>query len=159
MKTIKIQIEKNLRWLVILLATAVVIITSMVVANATQTITTPNAVKITYNLAPNANSAPITPAANTSVLVMGCCTTAGLLAVGHVSLLHSPGTLMAWTGVESHSGMPTTFASGTSDAPGAHIVFIDAGHVVDIQMATVDTIRVHNSHASLTLAGSVTLIW
>jgi hypothetical protein len=142
------------------LAAVVAIITSAVVANATQTITTPNAMKITYNLAPGANSAAITPAANTSVLVMGCCTTTGLLAVGHVSLLHTPGTLMAWTGVESHSGMPTTFASGTSDAPGAHIVFIDAAHVVDVQIGTtVDTIRVHNGHASLTLAGNVTVIW
>jgi hypothetical protein len=158
MKAIRMRIQKNSRPLVILLATAVVILTTMVVANASQTFATPNAAKITYNLAPNANSAPITPAANTSVLVMGCCTTTGLLAVGHVSLLHTPGTLMAWTGVESHSGMPTTFASGTSDAPGAHIVFIDAAHVVDIQMASVDTIRVHNGSAG-TRAGNVTLIW
>jgi hypothetical protein len=158
MKTIKIQIQKSSRWLVIVLATVVLILTTMVVANASLTFTTPNAVKITYNLAAGANSTAITPAANTSVLVMGCCTTTGLLAVGHVSLLHTPGTLMAWTGVESHSGMPTTFASGTSDAPGAHIVFIDAAHVVDIQMATVDTILVHNGSTG-TRAGNVTLIW
>ena len=153
--------EKSSRWAAMLLAGIVAIITSAVVANATQTITTPNAMKITYNLAPGANSAAITPASNTSVLVMGCCTTIGLRAVGHVSLVHNtPSTLMVWTGVESHSGMPTTFASGTSDAPGAHIVFIDAGHFVDVQIGTtVDTIRVHNGHASLTLAGNVTLIW
>jgi hypothetical protein len=39
-------------------------------------------------------------------------------------------------------------------------MFIDAGHVVEIQVnPTVDTIRIHNGHPSLTLAGSVTLIW
>ena len=158
MKAITMRIQKFSRPGVILLATVVAIITSMVVANATQTITTPNVAKIAFSLAPGANSAAITPAANTSVLVMGCCTTTGLLAVGHVSLLHTPSTLMAWTGVESHSGMPTTFASGTSDAPGAHIVFIDAAHVVDIQMATVDTIRVHNASGGVR-SGNVTLVW
>jgi hypothetical protein len=56
-----------------LLATFVAIITCLAVANATQTITTPNAVKITYNLAAGASSAAITPASNTSVLVLGCC--------------------------------------------------------------------------------------
>jgi hypothetical protein len=77
-----------------------------------------------------------------------------------VSLLHSPSTLIAWSGVESHSGVPTTIASGANSTPGTHIVFIDAGHVVDVQIgATVDTIRVHNSHPSLTLAANVTLIW
>src|SRR5215472_628031 len=115
MKTIITRTEKSSRWAAILLAAVVAIITCLTVANATQTITTPNAMKITYNLAPGTNSALITPAANTPVLVMGCCTTIGLRAVGHVSLVHNtPGTLMAWTGVESHSGMPTTFASGTS---------------------------------------------
>ncbi|HEY2625190.1 MAG TPA: hypothetical protein VGI41_00415 [Candidatus Udaeobacter sp.] len=139
---------------------AAAIITSIVVANATQTITTPNAVKITYSLAAGANSAAITPATNTSVLVMGCCTTTPFQGSGHVSLLHSPATAMAWTGVESHGGVPTTFASGGTSSPPAHIMFIDAGHVVEIQVnPTVDTIRIHNGHPSLTLAGSVTLIW
>ncbi len=57
------------------MATVVAIITSMVVANATQTITAPNAEFISYSLASGANSALITPATNRSVLVMGCCTT------------------------------------------------------------------------------------
>ena len=158
MKTTETRTHNCSRWAALVLAAVVAIITSAVVANATQTTTTPNAAKVTYNLAAGANSAVITPATNTSVLVMGCCTTTGVLATGHVSLLHSPGILMAWTGVESHSGMPTTFASGTGDGPGAHIVFIDAAHVVDIQMATVDTIRVHNG-AGTTRAGNVTLVW
>jgi hypothetical protein len=159
MKAIKMQIQKSSRWLVILLAAAVVILTSMVVANATQTITTPNAVKITYSLAAGASSAVITPATNTSVLVMGCCTTTPFQGTGHVSLLHSPSTLIAWTGVESHSGVPDAITAGGDSTPGRHIVFIDAGHVVDVQVASADTIRIHNGHPSLTLAGNVTLVW
>ena len=153
------RIQKFSRPGVILVATVVAIITSMVAANATQTITTPNAAFISYNLVPLANSAPITPANNKSVLVMGCCTTTAWQAVGHVSLLHTPSTLIAWTGVESHSGVPTTITSGANDTPGTHIVFIDAGHVVDVRVNTADTIIIHNSHPSLTLAGNVTLIW
>ena len=153
------RVQKFSRPGVILMATVVAIITSMVAANATQTITAPNAAVASYSLAPGAYGAAITPAANKPVLVMGCCTTTPFQGVGHVSLLHSPSTLIAWTGVESHSGVPTTITSGANPTPGTHIVFIDAGHAVDVQVATVDTIRVHNSHPSLTLAANVTLVW
>src|SRR5260370_28930720 len=88
MKAITMRMQKFSRPGVILLATVVAIITSMVVANATQSITTPNAAFISYSLATGANSAPITPATNRSVLVMDCCTTAGHQSVGQVSLLH-----------------------------------------------------------------------
>jgi hypothetical protein len=69
MKAIKMRIQKSSRPGVILLATVVAIITSMVVANATQTITAPNAVFISYSLAAGANSAAITPATNRWVLL------------------------------------------------------------------------------------------
>ncbi len=138
------------------MATVVAIITSMVVANATQTITTPNAVKITYNLAAGANSAAITPVPNTSVSVMGCCTTVTDAGVGQVSLQHNSGAGMVWVGLESYS--PASIASGASISAGTHIVYIDDGHMVDIQVASIDTIRVHNS-APFTVAGNVTLIW
>src|SRR5438874_143672 len=104
MKAIRMRIQKFSRPGVILLATVVAIITSMVAANATQTITAPNAAFISYNLATNANSAPITPASNRSVLVMGCCTTGGNTGVGQVSLLRLPSNLMAWVGLESYNG-------------------------------------------------------
>src|SRR5205823_8476835 len=96
MKALTMRIQKFSRPGVIFMATVVAIITSMVVANATQTITTPNAAFISYSLAAGANSAPITPATNRSVLVMGCCTTLGNLGVGQVSLLHSPSTWIEW---------------------------------------------------------------
>ena len=149
-----------------LLATVVAIITCLAVANATQTITTPNAVKITYSLAALANSAAITPAANTSVLVMGCNTTVGGSSgdqgVGHVSLLHTPtsgaitGTIW-WMGFESWNGVATATGGNTSSG-GIHIVFIDGGHSVDIRTASADTIVIH-SLGGATHTGNVTLIW
>ena len=138
------------------MATVVAIITSMVVANATQTITAPNAAFISYNLAAGANSAPITPASNRSVLVMGCCTTAGRGSVGQVSLLHSLDPQIEWVGLESTSGAAIT--EGHNSLAGTHIVYIDYSHTVDIQVASADTIRVHNGNAA-TRAGNVTLIW
>ena len=136
------------------MATVVAIITSMVVANATQTITTPNAVFVSYSLAANRNSAPITPVTNRPVLVMGCCTT--FAGVGQVSLLHSSFPSIAWTGFEP--GYPVTPTSAISTAPGIHIVYIDFSHRVDIQVASADTIQIHNG-ATQTLAGNVTLVW
>src|SRR5205085_11206169 len=107
MKAIRTRIQKFSRPGVMLMAAVVAIITSVVVANATQTFATPNAAYITYNLTGVANSAPITPATSKSVLVMGCCTTSGDLAVGQVTLLHIPSGGIKWFGFES-SATPTT---------------------------------------------------
>jgi hypothetical protein len=130
----------------------------MVVANATQTVTTPNAAFISYNLAFGANSAAITPATSKSVLVMGCCTSAGDRGVGQVSLLHTPSIFIQWVGLESDNGSGTAFTSGTSAQATHHIVYIDASHLVDIRVASADTILIHNGTGS-TEAGNVTLIW
>jgi len=143
---------------VILMATVVAIITSIVVANATQTITTPNAAFISYSLATGANSAAITPVTNKSVLVMGSCTTTG--GVGQVSLQHIPSTLIEWVGFESTnmvSGSATT-TQGYNSLAATHIVFIDFAHHVDIRVASADTILVHNG-STATRAGNVTLVW
>ena len=156
MKAITMQIQKFSRPGVILMATVVAIITSIVAANATQTITTPNAAFVSYSLAPGANSAPITPATNRSVLVMGCCTTSGATSIGQVSLLHIPSTLIEWVGLESPAS--ATITSGYSSTAGTHIVYIDYAHLLDIQVASKDTIFVHNGY-SATLAGNVTLVW
>jgi hypothetical protein len=148
-------IQKSSRWVAILLAALVVILISMVVANATQTITTPNAVKITYNLAAGANSATITPVTNTSVLVMGCCTTIG--GAGQVTLLDRPsGAGITWAGLEA--GVPSAITAGDSFGAGNHIVFLDVSQSVQIQTASADTILIHNG-AAATRAGTVTLIW
>ena len=161
MKAITMRMQRFSRPLVILMATVVAIITSIVVANATQTITTPNAAFISYSLAAGANSAPITPATNRSVLVMGCCTTANDQGVGQVSLLHSPSTQIEWVGLESTCGGSCTSAitQGLSATAGTHIVWIDFQHTVDIQVASADTILIHNGHPFQTVTGNVTLIW
>ena len=160
MKAITLRIQKFSRPGVILLATVVAIITSMVVANATQTITTPNAAFFSYSLAPGANSAAITPVTNRSVLVMGCCPFSG--GVGQVSLLHrtSPSAGITWTGLESACGGSCTSAitQGFSTTANTHIVYIDFVHVVDIKAASADTILIHNGD-SITEAGNVTLVW
>ena len=148
------RIQKFSRLGVILLATVVAIITSIVVANATQSITTPNAVFVSYSLVGGADSAPITPATSRSVLVMGSCTTIG--GVGQVSLQHLPSTGMQWVGLESYSGAAIT--QGFNSAAGTHIVSIDFFHQVDIRVASIDTILIHNGSAA-TRAGNVTLIW
>ena len=154
MKAIRMRIQKFSRPGVILLATVIVIITSMVVANATQSLTTPNAAFISYNLATNTDSAAITPATSRSVLVMGSCTTIG--GVGQVSLQHIASTGMQWVGLESYSGAAIT--QGFSSTAPTHIVSIDFFHQVDIRVASIDTILIHNGSAA-TRAGNVTLIW
>ena len=146
------------------MATVVAIITSMVAANATQTITAPNAAFVSYSLAPGAYSATITPATNRSVLVMFCSTGPnGLVGqdtgVGQVSLLHIPSYFIQWFGFESTTGdSTTTVTSGLGGYVGRHIVYIDSVHTVDIQVASADTIRVHNGN-SVTMVGNVTLVW
>jgi hypothetical protein len=158
MKVITMRIQKTSRPAVILLATVVAIITSMVVANATQSITTPNSAFISYSLSAGANSAAITPATNRSVLVMGCCTVNAHQAVGQVSLLHTtPSSFIAWVGLEPPNGAAIT-SGGSTGTAGTHIVFIDYYHLADIQVASADTIRIHNASAG-TLAGNVTLVW
>jgi len=141
-----------------LLATVVAIITCLAVANATQTITTPNAAFISYNLVPGAFSAAITPATDKSVQVMGCCTTAGDTGVGQVSLLHSSTSIhfIEWVGLESPQ--TSTITNGDTAIAGTHIVYIDFLHNVEVQVASNDTIRVQN-HAASPRAGNVTLVW
>jgi hypothetical protein len=141
------------------MATVVAIITSMVAANATQTITTPNATFISYNLAAGANSTVITPTTSKSVLVMGCCTS--FYGVGQVSLFHIPsanGGGFGWVGLEAYNGTPVANTGGLIGNGVAHIVWIDYEHKVDIQTASADTILVHNGSTG-TRAGNVTLVW
>jgi len=155
MKIIIRRTQKSSRWAAILLASAVAIITSAVVANATQTITTPNAANIPYSLAAGGNSAAITPATNKPVLIMGATSTNSFTGVGHVSLVHISGQLMDWVGLQFSNGSVVLGAGG---AAGVHIVYIDNSNQVDIQMASADTILVHNG-SSGARAGNVTLIW
>jgi hypothetical protein len=153
------RISRSSRWGAMLLATVVAIITCLAVANATQTITTPNAAFISYNLAAGANSAAITPASSRAVLVMGCCTTnaPGQFSVAQVTLQHAPGVGMLWVGLEATPNATIT-QGGVSSAAGTHIVYLDSFHLLDIQVASADTILIHNGEGG-TRTGNVTLIW
>ena len=74
-----------------------------------------------------------------------------------MSLLRYPSTLIQWVGLESYySQEPIT--QGRSGIAGTHIVYIDFSHSVDIQLASADTILIHNGSTG-TRAGNVTLIW
>jgi len=139
-------------------AIGVAILTFMVVANATQTITTPNAAFVTYSLAAGAISAPIVPTFGRAVLVMGVNTTVGDRGVAQVTLLRSgiAPTFIEWVGLESTAGAAIT--QGFSGVPGTHIVYLDFSHTVDIEVNTPDTIRIHNASAAAH-TGNVTLIW
>ena len=161
MKTIIMRTEKSSRWAAILLAAVVAIITCLAVANATQTITTPNAAFMSFSLSAGTNSATITLASNRSVLVMGCCTTSGSREVGQASLLHVPSAGMSWTAVEANTarGNPDITRGFQRTTPGTHIVWIDDGGGLDIEVASADTIYVHEYAAFAPLAGNVTLIW
>jgi hypothetical protein len=152
MKAITMRIQKFSRPGAILLAAVVAIITSIVAANAAQTFTTPNSAFISYSLAAGASSAPITPVTNRSVLVMGCCTTSGDTGVGQVSLLHS--TFIRWVGFNSSGSI----ANGASATAGTNIVQIDGTEQATIQVASANTILIHNGNGG-TVAGNVTLVW
>jgi hypothetical protein len=117
---------------------------------------TPQEMTITYSLAPGATSAPITPVAGQAVLVMGVQTQFGFWGVGQVTMLRVAGSFLAWTGLEPR---PASITDGISKTPGAHILFLDDTHMVDLQVSNnADSFVVHNASAS-PAAGSVTLIW
>src|SRR6266478_5650013 len=103
--------------------------------------------------APGASSAAITPASNRSVLVMFCNTgvpglTGQNTLVGQVSLLHIPSYFIQWFGFESTTGNnSSTVTSGLGGFVGRHIVWLDVAQRVDIQVASADTIRVHNGNS------------
>jgi hypothetical protein len=114
---------------------------------------------VSFNLAPGENSAPIALPANRPVFVMGVTTTLSEGSVGQATLLRVPSDFIAWTGLESYaSGFSPSIAGGLDNVTGAHIVFLDYSHVVDIEVSGPDAIRIHNGSASQR-AGNLTLIW
>jgi hypothetical protein len=125
-------------------------------AHAVQTVVTPNALYVTYNLAAGANSAAVTPASSTPVLVMGVQNNLGYRGVGEVTLLRVPSSFLEWTGIESPSGAAIT--SGFSGSAGTHIVYLDYGHFVDIRVNTTDSFVIHNAN-TIAMSGHVTLVW
>jgi hypothetical protein len=140
----------------LLLAAFVAVVALNIGMHATQTISTPNASKVTYNLAAGASTAAVTPAESVPVLVMGVQNDLGYRGIGQVSLLRVPSSFLEWTGIESPASAAIT--SGFSGTAGTHIVYLDYSHLVDIEVASADTFIIHNAN-SIPMAGVVTLIW
>src|SRR5580698_9434089 len=140
----------------LLLAAFVAVVALNIGVHATQTITTPNAAKVTYNLAAGASSTAVTPVESVPVLVMGVQNNLGYRGVGQVSMLHVPSSFLEWTGIESPASAALT--SGFSGTAGTHIVYLDYSHLVDIQVASTDTFLIHNAN-TIAMSGVVTLIW
>ena len=151
---------KMVRFGSLILAAVVATLTLSVVVHATQVITTPNAASASYSLAPGANSANITPALNTPVMILADQT--GVVCkcdnVGSSLMTVVNSTVdgeLVWNGFESNRGGLT---SGFNPAAGTHIVFTDFAHLVDLQVSNATSFHVHNSGGS-TYNGNVTMIW
>jgi len=112
---------------------------------------------VKYNLANGANSTPIKPVANKPVFVMGDQTTAGNVGSGEMTVVNSnPGDgELVWSALESDGGGPS---AGFSPTPGTHILFIDFGHCVDLEVNDASSFVVHNA-CGIQQTGSVTLTW
>lgn len=140
----------------LLFAAIVAVVALNIATHATQTLTTPNATKVTYSLAAGASSSAVNPAESTPVLVMGVQNALGYRGVGQVAILHVPSSFLEWTGIESPAAAAIT--SGFSGTAGTHIVYLDYSHLVDIQVASTDTFIIHNAN-TIAMSGVVTLIW
>lgn len=146
------------RYAALSVAFVVATLTLGILGKAAQTVTVPNAVNITYNLAPGAYSAAITPASNQAVLMIGSQTAAGNRGVAMATILHLPGNFIEWTGLESPYNSGSANTEGFAATPGTHIVYLDYIHQVDVEVASADTIYIHNNF-SINQTGNLELIW
>ena len=144
----------------LLWAAVIAMTTGVVMVNAVQTVTMPNASTMTYKLASGAFTGPIFPVNDRPVFVMGTQTSTIQLrpGAGQVTLVRIAGSYLAWTGNEPFAGVCDT-TCGLNNAVGTHILYLDGSHQVDIEIGvTPDQIRVHNG-SPVTATGWVTLIW
>ncbi len=146
------------RYAALSLAFAVAALTLGILGKAAQTVTVPNAMNITYNLAAGAYSAAITPASNQAVMMIGSQTAAGYRGVASATILHVPGTFIEWNGLESPYNSGSAETSGFAASPGTHMLYLDYSHLVDVQVASADTIRIYNGN-SIAMTGNLELIW
>ena len=118
-----------------------------------------NRLVIPYNLAPGGTTGAIGLPANTPLQVTGIQTALGYRSVGSAALLRVPDAFIAWTGLESvWSGGNSTITSGWTNAVGAHVLFLDFAHLVDIQVNNANSIRIHNASGN-TMTGSIVITW
>lgn len=142
-----------------LLAAIVVTVSFAVLAHAVQTVTTPSAMSVTYNLTPGSNSSNITPPANLPALILADQTTAGCVNSSLMTVVNSAGQdgELVWNGFETRAQGLT---QGFSPNAGTHIVYADFCNFVDLEVTNATSFHVHNaSNSSITAKGNVTLIW
>ncbi len=72
-----------------------------------------------------------------------------------MTLQHIPSSGMLWAGYDYSA---TAILYGSGFTAGTHIVYLDSVHSVFIQVASADTIQIHNGLGA-TRAGNVTLVW
>lgn len=146
-----------------LLAGIVILSTTVILINASVTLTVPNAVTYPWSFPAGGGGNYGIPsgAYDRPMLLMGTCTTVSERGVGQVTMLRPavPPHFLEWTGIESPwFGGPTEITSGYSDVAGTHIVYLDYGHMVDIAVLHGSAFRIRNNSAG-TRTGHVTMIW
>ena len=87
-------------------------------------------------------------------------TTVNYRGAAHATVLRVVGSFVEWVGLESPSAAASAVTSGYSGVTGTHILYCDYSHTADLEVLAPDTLRIHNSGASVNPAvGTVTLIW
>ena len=89
--------------------------------------------------------------ANVPVLVIGANRTVGDFGVGQVTILGVPKQGLQWAGYDGGG-----FTSGASATPDTHIIFLDTGGTVDLEVDSDTSILIHNGGADKA-QGQVTL--
>jgi hypothetical protein len=134
----------------------VVMLAAGVVGHAGTTFMVPNSTMLNYSLAAGGISDTIYPAINVPVLVLGTNTTPADFSVASATMTHVQGTQIRWVGLEAPpSG---AVVQGGSATAGAHVMYLDANHQVDIEIDNADTFVIRNK-SNTAQTGTVTLIW
>ncbi|HEX2784002.1 MAG TPA: hypothetical protein VHN36_10485 [Ilumatobacteraceae bacterium] len=116
----------------------------------------PQKVQVTFDLAAGGISSPISVPPNVPVSLTGVVSTSGVRGVGQATLLSAPGAFIEWTGLESTAFSGVTQGFGLTQ--GQHVLYVDFNHLVDVEIDSATTIRIHNE-SLLPVAGVVTLTW
>ncbi len=136
-------------------ALLVVAALSGVVGKAAVTLTTPNSSLINYTLGAGATSSAITPATNQPVIVIGSNNGTTDFAVSTLTMVHIPGVMLRWVGIEAGTGALT---HGGSTTLGSHILYLDQSDKVSLEVFSADSFVIHNGNTA-SESGTVKLIW
>jgi hypothetical protein len=117
-----------------------------------------NRLVVPFTLDAGTDSAPITVPPNTPVSLTGVTLTSGERGVGSATLLRIPDGFIEWVGLGSPSLAGAAISDDYSAVPGSHIIDIDYGNFVAIQVNDANSIRIHNGSAG-GRTGTVVLTW